>query len=262
MTRKFELVLLAAVLACFAGAATPKFEKVPAAAMKALQGVRGKPVISGLVFANGHYIKPPYRVARLGTAIFVNDVQVSNQIVPWKSFLATQDGSASAVAPTTPAPAAQPKKAADDLFDDEPVVDKAAEAKKAAAQKEKEEQSVVFTPNAQSKKLVKRINDNRSLIDRTLRGNNILFFGSRYGRVKVDPRLAMQLLNVLPEAMSEANDGATLSAMMRAKGFPFMSKELCEDLIANRKDYLLLVERRTKLREDAELQKMIQGSSK
>ena len=89
MTRKFELVLLAAALVCASVAATPKFEKVPAAAMKALQGVRGKPVISGLVFANGHYIKPPYRVARLGTAIFVNDEQVSNQIVPWKSFLAT-----------------------------------------------------------------------------------------------------------------------------------------------------------------------------
>lgn len=262
MTRRLELVLLTIVLACFARAAAPKFEKVPAAAMKALQGVRGKPVINGLVFANGHYLKPPYRVARMGTAIFVNDEQVSNQVVPWKSFLATQGDSAAAAVSAAPAPVAQTKKAEDDLFDDEPVVDKAEEAKKAAAQKEKEELSVVFTPNAQSKKLVKRINDTRSAIDRALRGNNILFFGSRYGRVKVDPRLAMKLLNVLPEAMSEANDGAALSAMMRAKGFPFMSKELCEDLIANRKDYLLLVERRAKLREDVELQNMIHGSSK
>ena len=257
MTKKIELVLLAAALACAAVAATPKFEKVPGSAMKALQGVRGKLVNSGLVFVNGHYLKPPYRVARMGTAIFVNDEQVSNQIVPWKAFLATQ----SSAAPAAPAPAAaQPKKAADDLFDDEPVVDKAAEAKKAAAKQE--EQAVSFTPNAQSKKLMKRINDNRSLIDRTLRGNNILFFGSRYGRVKVDPQLAIKLLNVLPEAMSEANDGAALSAMMRAKGFPFMGKELCEDLIANRKDYLLLVERREKMRAEAELQNVIQGSSR
>lgn len=257
MAKKIELVLLAAALACAAVAAAPKFEKVPSAAMKALQGVRGKLVSSGLVFANGHYLKPPYRVARLGTAIFINDEQVSNQIVPWKAFLATQSAAASAA----PAPAAaQPKKAADDLFDEEPVVDKAAEARKAAAKQE--EQAVSFTPNAQSKKLMKRINDNRSLIDRTLRGNNIIFFGSRYGRVKVDPQLAIKLLNVLPEAMAEANDGAALSAMMRAKGFPFMSKELCEDLIANRKDYLLLVERREKLRAESELQNVIQGSSK
>ena len=118
LTMKKTYMLLAALAAVLlADAAAPAFEKVPDAARVALKGARGKPVRKGFVFVNGHYLPPPYVVARYGTAIFVNNVQVTGQVVPWKSFLATQPGNEPAV---TPAPAAPAKKATaiDDLFDD------------------------------------------------------------------------------------------------------------------------------------------------
>ena len=109
------LVALATILST--DAAAPAFEKVPDAARVALKGARGKPVRKGFVFVNGHYLPPPYVVARYGTAIFVNNVQVTDQIVPWKSFLATQAGAAPA-APSAPAAPAKKATAIDDLFDD------------------------------------------------------------------------------------------------------------------------------------------------
>ena len=113
--KKMYILLAAVAAGLLAGAASPTFEKVPDAARTALKGARGKPVRKGFVFVNGHYLQPPYVVARYGTAIFVNDVQVTGQVVSWKSFLATQPGGAPAA---TPAPAAPAKKATaiDDLF--------------------------------------------------------------------------------------------------------------------------------------------------
>ena len=111
------LVALTAVVAAASG-----FEPVPEAARTALRGTRGKPFTAGLLFCDGACVKPPYRVARYGTAIFVNDRQVTGQIVPWRAFLATQEGY---VAPEPPKPEAveakKPKAAADDLFDDAPA---------------------------------------------------------------------------------------------------------------------------------------------
>ena len=96
--------IVATVLALVAvtASAAPKFEKVPDQALEMLKGTRSKSVSSGLVFVNGRYVKPSYRVARHGTAIFVNDSQVTGQVVPWTSFLATQDGY------VPPAPVAKP----------------------------------------------------------------------------------------------------------------------------------------------------------
>ncbi|MBR1587358.1 MAG: hypothetical protein IJ658_03435, partial [Kiritimatiellae bacterium] len=108
--KKNQYILLAALSAAMmAGAAAPAFEKVPDAANAALKGSRGKPVRKGMVFVNGRYMPPPYVVARYGTAIFVNNVQATDQIVSWKMFLATQPGGA-ASAPGA-APAAPAKKA-------------------------------------------------------------------------------------------------------------------------------------------------------
>ena len=111
-------ILIAALAATlFANAADSVFEKVPDAARKALKGARGKPVRKGFVFINGHYLPPPYTVARYGTAIFINNVQATGQIVPWKTFLSTQAGGASAPA-SSPAMPARKVSAIDDLFDD------------------------------------------------------------------------------------------------------------------------------------------------
>ncbi len=249
---KWTVVLTMAVLALGIGA----FEKVPEAAMTALKGVRGKNVSTGYVFANGHYLKPPYKVARYGTAVFVNDTQVTDQIVSWKSFLATQDGYA---APAS-APEPEKKAAADDLFDEAPAA-KVVAAEKAKAAKEKDAAAAAsFTANAQSKKLLKRIDNYRLEVRRALRAGNVCFFGDRYARVLVEPRLAKRLMAFLPEAMGNAADASALAATCRAQGFPFLTREICEDLLANRADYLLLVERRRKLQEEESIQKMFNNA--
>ena len=244
------------LLATLAGAAAPSFEKVPDEARIALKGTRGKPTSTGLVFVNGHYLKPPYVMARYGTAIFVNNVQVTDQVVPWRSFLATQPGAAPAAAPA-PAPAAPAKKttAIDDLFDDAPAPAEkpAVESAPAAGA------SSSFEMNARAKQLLKRINDQHTALNRRLRNGETCFFGKSYARVDVPQRLGRDLIAVLPEAMRDAADGADLYNRMRAKGFVFLNAQLCADLIENRVDYTELVERRKKLKEEEDLQKMLNG---
>ena len=230
-------------LALVAGAATPQFEAVPAGANKALKAVKGKPIRTGMVFVNGHYVKSPYVLMRSGTAIFVNyNTQITGQVVPWKAFLATQGGAA---APKPAAPA-QPRTAqsVDDLFADVPPPASAAPAPAAATDVAED---VDFTPNDQSKRLLKRINDRRSYLDRRLREGYVIFFGSRYAPVSVAPRLARDLLAMLPEAIRDSSDGADLFGKMRGKGISYMTREICDELVENRTDYSALVERRKEI---------------
>ena len=244
------------LLAALAGVAAPSFDKVPDEARIALRGTRGKPTRTGLVFVNGHFLKPPYTVARYGTAIFVNNVQVTDQVVSWRSFLATQPGAAPAAAPA-PAPAAPAKKASaiDELCDDAraPAAQAAAEPAPSAGGSGK------FEMHEQAKGLLKRINDHRTALNRRLRNGETCFFGKSYARVDVPQRLSRDLLGVLPEAMRDAADGADLYNRMRARGFVFLSAPLCAELIENRADYTELVERRNKIKEEEDLQKMLNG---
>lgn len=252
------LVALTAVVAAASG-----FEPVPEAARTALRGTRGKPFTAGLLFCDGAYVKPPYRVARYGTAIFVNDRQVTGQIVPWRAFLATQEGY---VAPVAEKPAAveakKPTTAADDLFDDAPAQPAPGAKPSAPAAKPSapaaEETPVAFRANAKSAALVKKINAVRVEIQRKLKDGYICFYGARYPRVFVGPRVAKDLLAVLPEAISDAPDGAALEAAMRAKGFAFMGRELCEDLVRHRADYPKILERRRALEEEEALRRMME----
>ena len=255
---RLTTLFLAACALLVAAQAAPSFEKVPDPAMAALKGTRGKPFTSGLVFCNGAYVKPPYRVIRYGTAIFVNDQQVTDQIVSWKAFLATQDGYVAPVAASAKPQSAATKESrssVDDLFDDEPAKPAPGE-KSAAAAAAEAIPAAGFSSNARSEALLKKVNVARLEIQRKLKDGNICFFGARYGRVVVEPRVARALLDVLPEAISDAADGAELAATLRAKGFVFMHRELCDDLIENRKGYPQIVERRRVLREEASLQKM------
>ena len=258
MTMKIgALVGLIGALALVAGAAAPQFEEVPAAANKALKAVKGKPIRTGMVFVNGHYVKAPYVLMRSGTAIFVNySTQITGQVVPWKSFLATQGG---AVAQKPAAPV-QPRTAqsVDDLFADAPPAVQptvAAPAAEAAA-------DVEFTPNEQSQRLLKRINDRRSYLDRRLREGYVIFFGSRYAPVSVAPRLARDLLAILPEAIRDSNDGADLYGRMRGKGITYMTREICDELVENSADYSALVERRKEMEKADELNRLLQQGSR
>ena len=258
-----KLMMLALVALTAVVAAASEFEPVPEAARTALRGTRGKPFTAGLLFCDGACVKPPYRVARYGTAIFVNDRQVTGQIVPWRTFLATQEGY---VAPEPPKSAAveakKPKAAADDLFDDAPAQPDPAAKPSAPAAKPSapaaEEAPVAFRANAKSAALVKKVNAARVEIQRKLKDGYICFYGARYPRVIVEPRVAKSLLAVLPEAISDAPDGAALAAAMRAKGFAFMGRELCEDLVRNRADYPKILERRRALEEEEALRRMME----
>ena len=116
-----------------------------------------------------------------------------------------------------------------------------------------------FVPNEHSRALLKRINDRRSYFDRKLREGNMIFFGSRYSPVTVDPRLVRNLLAVLPDAIREADDGARLFATLRSKGIVYLSREVCDDLVENRQDYPKLIEYRRSIEKDDELRKLLEG---
>ena len=231
---KAMYAVLAAMLALdvVAAPAAPGFEKVPRQAMRELKGAVGKPLAEGMVFVNGRYLAPPYRVARMGTAIFVNDVQVTHQVNSWRKFLATQPESAASAAAGAAAAAQQPAVAAslDELFEDED----AAGAKPAAAAEEERP----FKANAKSAALLQEIDAYRTLVQRKLREGNVCFFGSRYARIVVESRIAKQLLAVLPEAMRDGESGEDMEARLRAGGIVFLNRTVCEELLQNRPDYL------------------------
>ena len=236
-----------------AGAASPQFEEVPAGANRALKAVKGKPIRTGMVFVNGHYVKPPYVLMRSGTALFNYNTQITGQVVPWRAFLATQGGAAA----QKPAAPVKPRTAqsVDDLFADTPP----AAQPQAAAPAANDVEDVDFTPNEQSKRLLKRINDRRSFFDRKLREGDVIFFGSRYAPVIVsEPRLVRELMAMLPEAIRDSSDGADLFGKMRGKGITYMTREICDELIENRTDYTQLVERRKDMEKADELNKLLQ----
>lgn len=115
--KKFFATLSAALIAGFSAAASRPFKPVPAEAKAALMETRGRKIPSsastGAIFANGRYISPPYTVSRIGTALFVNNIQVTDEIVPWRTFMtaAGLETEEEQSAPPSPAPAAKPKPA-------------------------------------------------------------------------------------------------------------------------------------------------------
>ncbi len=296
MKRLSVAIGLIGLLVVAAEAAVRDFEEVPASANKYLKAVKGKPIRTGMVFVNGHYVKPPYVLMRSGTALFVNHgTQITGQVVPWRAFLATQSGVIAAqqaaaaaaaqaaaaqvaatqtVAPkrTTPTPARPVVvQDVDDLFDDTPPapapdptpapsVSAPPAAPRSTALSEAEEAAdASFKPNEHTQVLLKRINNRRSYFDRKLREGNVIFFGTRYSPVTVEPRLVRGLLAVLPEAMREADDGAQLYATLRSKGIVYLSREVCDDLVENRQDYRQVIEHRKTIAKDDELRKLIES---
>ncbi len=243
-------------------AAAPQFEEVPAGANKNLKAVKGKPIHAGMVFVNGHYVRPPYVLMRSGTALFLNNgIQITGQIVSWKAFLAAQGGSVASVPsqPAAPAPS-RPVQNVDDLFADTPPPPSPSKTSTAPVASSGSEAS--FAHNEHTRRLLKRINDRRSYLDRKLREGNVIFFGARYPTVSVEPRLVRSLLAVLPEAMREANDGAQLFAVLRSKGVNYLNREICDELVENRQDYLQIIERRKAIEKDDELRNLLETGSR
>ena len=268
--------MIAAFLVCasaFAADAPAKrgFEQVPKQALVELKATIGKPFTAGLVFIDGKFLPPPYRVERYGTALRINGQQVTGQIIRWDEFLKTQSGvrveQSEVPVPATvdPAPAAPDPAPAvatddlsddfDDLFDDNP---KPKKKSRAAVKKEpsapapttKVVFSGEFSHNQRSKALLDKLNKIRTDIEITLRKGGSCFFGTRYSTVTADRGPSDMFLAAMPKVMKENSNFEAFSAAARSKGITYLSETVLRDLFRHRLDYIQLQERAKLVKEE------------
>ena len=287
--KRFFFILTLAGLTALTGEA---FQPIPKESAKALGVTRGKKFSSGVVFINGKYVEPPYVVERWGTGIRINSIPVTGQVVDWIEFLKTQPGvkvekSETSAAPektSKPEPAVAPAPAPaedvdasslDDLFDDDPKPAKSVKATTApkttvaaAPAVPKPAKPAVtyvlsekFKHNDDSKALLKRINANRTEIDRTLRSGGFICFGDSYSQVQGDQRTLMELLEVLPELQQRSPDVQAFCVRIREAKLVYLHEVLRWDLFRNRADYRKLRERREKLKSDQKWDQIIEEAS-
>ena len=253
------------------------FATVPKQALVELKATVGKPFSSGLVFVNGKFLDPPYKVERYGTALRINGIQVTNEIIPWTEFLKTQAGvrvekvdpppAAAAPAPVQETASAAEETATsdssiddiDDLFDDDPKPKKKVAAKPAvkrmpkAAPPPQPTTTVVldgeFVANDKTKAMVARINKERTRVETVLRKGGCYFFGTRYTPISVDRMPAEMFLSSIPGVMKSNTAFEPFSSAARAKGITFLSEAVLRDLFRNRLDYIRLQARAKAVKE-------------
>lgn len=277
------------VVVAMMATAVMAFQPIPKASARALGVTRGKLFSKGLVFINGKYLPPPYVVERWGTGIRINSTPVTGQIVDWNEFLKTQPGvktvttepesvavsesaepeaEAEATSETQPVEAAADVNSLDDLFEDDS--DENDVKKKPAAARSTPKPKVVhkpapkpratvsyvlegdFVPNEETKALVKRINQTRTDVDRTLRSGGFLCFGDKYPNLSGDSRLLKKLLSKLPELQQQATDEADFVSSAYAANIVYLNETLLRELYKNRIDYLQLKRLRAKLNDNLE----------
>ena len=254
------------------------FAAVPKQALVELKATVGKPFSAGLVFVNGKFLDPPYKVERYGTALRINGVQVTNEIIPWTEFLKTQPGvrvekvepppAAAAPAPVQETASAAEETATsdsytddiDDLFDDDPKPKKKVAAKPAAVKRQPKAAppqpttTVVldgeFVPNDKTKAMVARINKERTRVETVLRKGGCYFFGTRYTPISVDRMPAEMFLSSIPGVMKSNTAFEPFSSAARAKGITFLSEAVLRDLFRNRLDYIRLIAREKAIKEE------------
>lgn len=275
------------VVVAMMATAVMAFQPIPKASARALGVTRGKLLSKGLVFINGKYLPPPYVVERWGTGIRINSTPVTGQIVDWNEFLKTQPGvktvttepesvavsesaepeaEAEATSETQPVEAAADVNSLDDLFEDDS--DENDVKKKPAAARSTPKPKVVhkpapkpratvsyvlegdFVPNEETKALVKRINQMRTDVDRTLRSGGFLCFGDKYPNLSGDSRLLKKLLSKLPELQQQATDEAAFVSSAYAANIVYLNETLLRELYKNRIDYLQLKRLRAKLNDN------------
>ena len=252
------------------------FATVPKQALVELKATVGKPFSAGLVFVNGKFLDPPYKVGRYGTALRINGIQVTNEIIPWTEFLKTQAGArvekvdpppASAAPVQEEAPVAEEPETSnssiddiDDLFDDDPKPKKKVAAKPAvkrtpkAAPPPQPTTTVVldgeFVANDKTKAMVARINKERTRVETVLRKGGCVFFGVRYTPISVDRMPAEMFLSSMPGVMKSNTVFEPFSSAARAKGITFLSDAVLRDLFRNRLDYIRLIAREKAIKEE------------
>ena len=266
------------------------FQPIPKASARALGVTRGKLFSKALVFINGKYLPPPYVVERWGTGIRINSTPVTGQIVDWNEFLKTQPGvktvttepesvavseSAEPEAEAEATSETQPVEAAaadvnslDDLFEDDsdendvkkkPAVARSTPKPKVVHKPAPKPRATVsyvlegdFVPNEETKALVKRINQTRTDVGRTLRSGGFLCFGDKYPNLSGDSRLLKKLLSKLPELQQQATDEADFVSSAYAANIVYLNETLLRELYKNRIDYLQLKRLRAKLNDNLE----------
>ena len=273
------------VVVAMMATAVMAFQPIPKASARALGVTRGKLFSKGLVFINGKYLPPPYVVERWGTGIRINSTPVTGQIVDWNEFLKTQPGvktvttepesvavsesaepeaEAEATSETqTVESAAADVNSLDDLFEDDsdendvkkkPAVARSTPKPKVVHKPAPKPRATVsyvlegdFVPNEETKALVKRINQTRTDVDRTLRSGGFLCFGDKYPNLSGDSRLLKKLLSKLPELQQQATDEADFVSSAYAANIVYLNETLLRELYKNRIDYLQLKRLRAKL---------------
>ncbi len=281
MMAKVRIALLAAALAaCAAGAAEVRnsFEAVPKQALVELKATVGRPFSSGLVFLDGKFIPPPYKVERYGTALRINGQQVTRQIIPWDDFLKTQAGVRveRVEAPASETPAAVEEEAPaepsysddlsddfDDLFDDNPKPKKKTSrpaARRPAAPPPPAAKVIFdgeFKPNTKTKAMVARLNKYRTDLEVMLRKGGAYFFGTRYSAVRADRAPADMFIEVIPQVMKNCSTFEAFSSAARAKGITYLSEAVLRDLFRNRLDYIKLQERAKAVKDERKWEAML-----
>lgn len=280
---------LAAAPAATAPAFTSSFQKPPAAAAKALKATVGTSFKEGIVFIDGKYLPPPYKVERYGTVLRINGIQVTGELISWNEFVKTQSGvtvskseSAPAAETSAPEPAPEPEpeeeaeeddseSSLDDLFDDEPTPKKAAKkpaAKRRPAARPQPKKPTVtvsysfdgeFVPNDQTKAFVDKINLARTRLDKHLRAGGYYCFGSKYQPISGDAGAARHLLDKLPEIMRDSSSPEIFRSKAFSAGFAYMPESLLTDLYRNRYAYTVLLQRRKALEEDRKWRSILSG---
>ena len=249
------------------------FATVPKQALVELKATVGKPFSSGLVFVNGKFLDPPYKIERYGTAIRINGVQVTNEIIPWTEFLKTQAGAriekvdppaGAAPAAEEPAAAEEPEDAysldddLDDLFADDPKPKKKAAkpaARRAAKPKAAPQPTTTvvldgeFKPNDKTKAMVAKLNKERTRIENVLRNGGTCFFGLRYSPITVDRLPTDMFLSSMPSVMKSNTVFESFASAARVKGINFLSETVLRDLFRNRLDYIRLMAREKAIKE-------------
>ena len=283
--RQCGIFLFSALLASGAWSAPPKstlFDEVPEAAVKELPAKPSAlpPIAKGYVFVDGCYVAPPYKVERYGTAIRINGVQVTHQVVGWDEFLATQSGSR-----TEKVPAAMVKKMVeeeyteevkeeveidvsddiDDLFDDEATDS----AKKGKTHREKrvitkqvkktrmveklvpgegpEVDKVVFDgpfrQNGKVRSLVGKIDTVKRKIESELKLGKLLCFGHDYSMISGDPAAGQLLVSKLWELQKDYDRIENFMQASHAAGIGFVSEPVLRGMFEHRLEYLKVQKR-------------------
>ena len=274
----FLLSLAAAFRVC---AAPPEradgFPPVPKAAIAELKRAVGGPISKGVVFVNGRYIAPPYKVERCGNAISVNSVQVTAPLVDWNEFLRQQQGYRVETVPYPPERKMVEEDVpfeieeeievevsdddVDDLFGDEEKKPDAAakknvrkirkkvkriEMRRQTVEKEvpsdRPPRKVVrfdgeFRHNFRVRALLAKIDGERSLIEKRLRDGWIVCYGAKYPRAEGDAAAARQVLSQLWRVEKESSTLDGFVSAAQSSGLGFLPIGVLRDLFSNRLDY-------------------------